>query len=281
MSSSIIDIRLGDALELIHDVPTGSIDLIKTSPPWPFRQGGPHPDEYVAWFPPYAGEFRRVLKPTGSLVMHIKEPVIAGHRHACVLSLIIALQAMGYHWHDEYAWTKTNQFPRQTRRRLRDGFDRILHFTIGNQFAFYDRQVSVPVDARIQAERRRSTRRNWESPTGARFTLLRDGWEPSSRIVPTNVLRLPSEGRNLGHPCPYPEGLPEFFIKLLTRPGDSVLDPFLGSGTTAVVAKRLGRSCLGFEINPTYFKIARQRIADTAVPDEKSSQTGFKKKRRP
>jgi DNA modification methylase len=279
MPTSIIDIRLGDALELIRDVPAASIDLIKTSPPWRTRQHGPREDEYVAWFLPYGREFLRVLKPSGSLVLHIKEPVIAGHRHTCVLSLILALQAMGYHRHDEYACVKTNQFPRQTRRRLRDGFDRILHFTVGGRFAFYDRQVSIPVDARSQAERRRSTRRNWESPTGARFSLLRDGWEPSTRIVPTNVLPLASEGRNLGHPSAYPEGLPEFFIKLLTKPGDTVLDPFLGSGTTAVVAKRLGRSFLGFEINPAYFGIAQRRIADAVASSDAPSKAALKRRR--
>jgi site-specific DNA-methyltransferase (adenine-specific) len=258
-----IDIRHGDALDLIRDVPSASICLIMTSPPWPGRHNGPHPDEYVAWLLPFCREFQRVLKPNGSLMLHIKEPVIGGRRHTCVCSLILTLQAMGFDWHDEHPCVKTTQFPRHTTRRLRDGFDRMLHFAVSDRFAFYDRQVSIPVDARAQAERQRSTRVNWESPTGSGFHLLKDGWQPSRRIVPTNVLHLPGERRNLGHPCPYPEGLPDFFIRLLTKRGDTVLDPFIGSGTTAVVAKRLGRSCLGFEINPSYVSIARQRIKDT------------------
>src|SRR5450759_1738058 len=223
MLTPTIDIRLGNTIDLIRDIPLASVDLIMTSPPWPTRHNGPHADEYVAWFIPYGREFLRVLKPTGSLALHIKEPVIDGHRHTCLLSLILALQAMGFDWHDEYICVKSTQFPRQTRRRLRDGFDQSLHVTVGGQFAFDDRQLSVPVAEHAQRQRNRSTRANWESPTGAGFHLVLDGWEPSTHIVPTNVLRLKSEGRNLGHPCPYRERIPEFFIRLLTKPKDVVL----------------------------------------------------------
>ena len=73
------EIRCGTALTLIMRLQS-IVDLIMTSPPWPGRQGGPHPDDYVAWFLPYVRQFMRVLKPGGSLVLNIKEPVVDGER---------------------------------------------------------------------------------------------------------------------------------------------------------------------------------------------------------
>ena len=111
MGPSTFDIRLGDALPLTQELDDSYVDAIITSTPWPGRKGGPHPDEFVAWFLPFAIEFKRVLKPTGSMVLNIKEPVKGGERSTCVLSLILALAAMGWRWLDEYPGLTPSPFP--------------------------------------------------------------------------------------------------------------------------------------------------------------------------
>jgi len=254
-------IHLGNALDLLKQILCGSVDLIVTSPPYPGRPGGAHPDEFVAWWLPFAEEFIRVITPTGSLVVNIKEPVVDGERHTCVSSLIIAMRHKGWRWVDEFLWHKSTTTPGYWPNRLRDGWERCLHFSKQPQFAFYADQVMVSIGKWAKRERLAPADLvRTESRTGSAFGVRRSDWNDRSEVYPSNVLHFSCETRNVGHPCAYPEKLPEFFINLLTREGDVVLDPFLGSGTTAVVAKRLGRRFIGFEKKKYYFEIARRRV---------------------
>ena len=104
-------IHHADALAVLAGIPTDSVDLIVTSPPYADQRratyGGVAPDAYVEWFMPYADEFLRVLKPTGSFVLNIKERVVAGERHTYVLELIMAMRRGGWRWTEEYIWHKS------------------------------------------------------------------------------------------------------------------------------------------------------------------------------
>ncbi len=80
------------------------------------------------------------------------------------------------------------------------------------------------------------------------------------KAFPTNVLHLATECNNKQHSAAFPESLPEWFIKLFTLPGNTVLDPFMGSGTTNFVAKRLMRNSMGIEILPEYFEKVKKNI---------------------
>src|SRR5437588_7979061 len=99
-SHQINKIFCGDCLDVLKIIPTNSVDLIVTSPPYADRRihtyGGIHPDEYVKWFLPRAEEFKRVLKPTGTFILNIKERVEKGERHTYVLELVLALKKQGW-----------------------------------------------------------------------------------------------------------------------------------------------------------------------------------------
>jgi len=84
---------------------------------------------------------------------------------------------------------------------------------------------------------------------------------------PSNVLHLATECANRNHSASFPEALPEWFIRLFTKPGDHVLDPFLGSGTTSVVAQRMGRHSVGIEILDDYYQIACERAGVSSAVD--------------
>ena len=93
-------------------------------------------------------------------------------------------------------------------------------------------------------------------------------WIGREKAYPTNVLHMATECANKGHSATFPVSLPAWFIQLLTKPGDTVLDPFMGSGTTAVACLRNQRHFLGFELNPAFCKLFEQRLAEEAAPSK-------------
>ncbi|MFN3690286.1 MAG: DNA-methyltransferase, partial [Fimbriimonadales bacterium] len=105
----------GDCREVLTQLPDACVDLIITSPPYADQRrevyGGVHPDHYVEWFLPIAAELKRVLKPTGSFILNIKERVVDGERHPYVLRLILAMREQGWRWTEEYIWHKKNCYP--------------------------------------------------------------------------------------------------------------------------------------------------------------------------
>src|SRR5437879_4525730 len=108
-------VLIGDCLDRLKTLPDDSVDLIITSPPYADQRqntyGGIRPDEYVEWFLSRSAELRRVLKPTGSFVLNVKEKAMDGERHIYVLELIMALRRQGWLWIEEYIWHKRNCFP--------------------------------------------------------------------------------------------------------------------------------------------------------------------------
>ena len=105
-----------------------------------------------------------------------------------------------------------------------------------------------------------------ESRVGSGFGKNVSNWLGRQMVYPTNVLHMATECGNRSHSAAFPVDLPAWFIKLFTQPGDVVLDPFLGSGTTAVAAAQLGRSYIGIELSQDYVAIAQARLAQTQLP---------------
>ena len=91
---------------------------------------------------------------------------------------------------------------------------------------------------------------------------------------PSNVLHLATECNNKNHSAAFPEELPEWFIKLFTEVGDTVLDPFMGSGTTVFVANRMGRNAVGIEIVPEYVKMVEEKLELPLFDSNGNSQNG-------
>jgi DNA modification methylase len=104
-----------------------------------------------------------------------------------------------------------------------------------------------------------------ESRVGSGFGKNISNWVGRNKVYPNNVLHLATECSNRNHSAVFPMELPIWFIKLFTEPGDLVLDPFVGSGTTAVAAVQLGRDYLGVDTELEYIEISKQRILDTQI----------------
>jgi len=267
-------VHLGDCLEVLsREYPSECVDLIVTSPPYADQRkttyGGIPPEEYVEWFLPRADEFLRVLKPTGSFVLNIKEKAVNGERHTYVLELILALRKQGWFWTEEYIWHKRNCYPGKWPNRFRDAWERCLHFTRQRSFKMNQEAVMVPMGDWAQT-RLRSLGKNdvvrYESQVGNAFAKNIANWQGRTMAYPTNVLHLATETGNKQHSAAYPLALPEWFIKLFTDVGDLVLDPFAGSGTTLEAAVPLGRNAVGIDVAPEFVRMCEEKLATGQLP---------------
>src|SRR5436190_3710508 len=258
------DICQGDCLEVLADRPADSFDLIFTSPPYADRRaktyGGVKPEHYVDWFIPRAEQLLRVLKPSGTFVLNIKEKVEGGERHTYVLELILALRKQGWLWTEEFIWHKRNCHPGKWPNRFRDAWERCLQFNKMRHFKMNQEAVRVPMGdwaSKRLAKLGANDVRRFDSQVKSGFGKNISNWVGRELAYPSNVLHLPTECGNKSHSAAFPRALPEWFIKVFTDAGDTVLDPFVGSGTTSVAAKALGRNSVGVEVKAEYCAAAR------------------------
>lgn len=268
-------IYLGDSQNVLKKFESNSIDLIFTSPPYADSRkntyGGIHPDKYVEWFLPFSEELFRVLKPTGTFVLNIKEKVVNGERHTYVMDLIKEMRIQGWLWTEEFIWHKKNSYPGKWPNRFRDSWERLLQFNKEKKFNMYQENVMIPVGdwakSRLknlsEIDKSRDNARN-----GSGFGKNVSNWLGRELVYPTNVLHLATECNNKNHSAAFPDELPEWFIKLFTNENDLVLDPFMGSGTTVIVANKMGRVGVGIEIVEDYFKLAEEELSQNIFAAE-------------
>lgn len=264
----------GDCLDVIQSgkIKPESINLIVTSPPYADQRknnyGGIHPNDYVDWFLPRAEVLRTCLKPDGSFVLNIKEKAVNGERHPYVLELILALRRQGWLWVEEYCWHKKNSYPGKWPNRFRDSWERLLHFTVNKQFKMRQESVMVPMgDWKNSRLRNLSSTDRTRDPSKANngFGKKIENWVGREMAYPTNVLQLATECGFNGHPAAFPTSLPNWFIRLFTDPGDTVLDPFAGSGSTLLAASELGRIGIGIDISPDYCTLMEERLRQKSL----------------
>lgn len=256
----------GDCLHQLNVYPQDFFDLIVTSPPYAEARkstyGGIPVAEYVDWFLPRATQFFRVLKPTGTFILNIKENAHRGERQTYVIELVLALKAQGWLWTEEFIWHKRNSVPGKWPNRFRNAWEHLYQFNKKRKFAMYQDAVMVPV-GEWAASRSFSSdfdRSRHTNKTQSGFGMRRANWKDRQQVYPTNVLHLATEGRNYKGSAVFPVAIPDWFIRLFTQPGDVVLDPFIGTGTTAIAALRLGRCYVGVDILESECIIARDRV---------------------
>ncbi len=279
------DLRLGDCRQVLQQLPDHSVDLIFTSPPYADQRkktyGGIQPDAYVDWFLPIAAQLLRVLKPSGTFVLNIKEKVVAGERSTYVMELILEMRKQGWLWTEEFIWHKKNCYPGKWPNRFRDAWERLLQFNKQKHFNMYQEAVMVPMGdwAKTRLKNLSDTDKiRDDSKVGSGFGKNISNWLDRDMAYPANVLHLATECNNKKHSAAFPEGLPEWFIKLFTQPGDTVLDPFMGSGTTNFVAQRMHRNSIGIELLPEYYEMVKAEITPIKLtlfePDETPGYNG-------
>lgn len=279
------DLFLGDSKEELKKLKPNTVQLIVTSPPYADQRkstyGGIQPDKYVEWFLPISKQLHRVLKPSGTFILNIKEKVVDGERSTYVMELILAMRKQGWIWTEEFIWHKKNSYPGKWPNRFRDSWERLLQFNKEKKFDMYQEEVMVPMGdwAKTRLKNLSETDKQRDnSKVGSGFGKNISNWLDRDKAYPTNVLHLATECNNKNHSAAFPEELPEWFIKLFTKPNDIVLDPFMGSGTTISVANRLRRNSIGIEILPEYYDMVKKEICPVELylmePEVKYEKTG-------
>lgn len=275
----------GNLLSNSDDFPDDSIDLIFTSPPYADKRktsyGGVHPSQYVSWFVPITAHFKRILKPRGSFILNIKEHPLNGERQTYVIELILELKKNGWLWIEEYCWYKKNCFPGKWANRFRDSWERCLHFTRQSDFAMYQDAVKVPIGDWAAKRFKSMTEQDYIryiSKNNVHMSRNVSNWlgkkkvnphnvlvfEEEHFLFPSNVIESATECSNRNHSAPFPLELPSWFIRLFTQENQVVLDPFLGSGTTAAAAILLNRKYIGIELLTEYREQIEQTISEVA-----------------
>ncbi len=264
----------GDSLEWLPKLPPDSVDLFFTSPPYADARAYSriHPDRYVDWFLPFARAMLAATSATGWLVVNIKNRVakegpLRGQRHPYVYELVIALQHMGWRWIETYIWAKPNAVPGRFGPRTKDSFEYVYAFARGAQPRFDHSAIKVPYKTSADEIERRMLDARGRRNTASGFGRDRTKTYTKGGADPGNVIAVPqSYNQHYGpageHTAVMPEGLASFFISACCPPGGVVIDPFAGSGTTSVIARRLGRHAGGIDLHQEHVAVSRQRIVD-------------------
>jgi len=280
-------VYFGDCMDLAKTVPDDYVDLIVTSPPYAdtlsYGKEIPvfHPDNYPEWFLQFAIEASRFLKPAGSFILNINDKIINGKRSIYVYKLLCLIEEQtGLSLHDRYVWTQKNGLPTGGPRRLNDKMEYIFHFcrkkkrARGEGYTQQNEHFKSNIDE-VREPYAEVTLNRYKTPVGVNDLVEDDGVvesrtkkvaaNPKGKIPNTifsfdNCSAMRNKPANK-HPSPFHPDLPRWFIRWLTDAGDVVLDPFMGSGTTAGVCQEMGRNWVGFELNESYSALQEQTLA--------------------
>lgn len=271
-----------DSLSVMRLLPSACVNAVVTSPPYALHfqkeYGNVEKDAYVEWFLPFAHEIRRILRDDGSFVLNISGSYNPGEptRSLYHFKLLIALcEDAGFHLAQECFWYNPAKLPAPAewvnvrRIRVKDSVEYIWWLSPSPWPAADNRAVLVPYSEDMERLIRKGYRPK-KRPSGHNITekFGRDlgGAIPPSLIVRGNndsnsdFMRRCKELDLKVHPARFPPALPDFFIRLLTKPGDLILDPFAGSNTTGYVAEDLGRAWMAVEADRDYLRSSALRF---------------------
>ncbi|MGC8738404.1 MAG: DNA-methyltransferase [Candidatus Hydrogenedens sp.] len=234
-------VYLGDCIKIMQDMPDNCVDLVFADPPfnigikYDVHDDNMSYEEYYKWSMQWISECYRLLKENGSIYIAI------GDEFAGEISII--LKKIGFYFRNWIIWYYT--FGQNQRKKFNRAHTHILYFTKDRtKFTFNDKEIRIPFARQIVYRDKRA------NPLGK---IPDDVWQ-FSRVCGTFKERIGN------HPCQMPEDLLELIIRTSSNIGDIVLDPFGGTGTTSVVAKKLNRKYITIEISKKYYEIILKRL---------------------
>lgn len=271
----------GDSREVLRTLPESSVDMIICSPPY-FRQrdygtntqigAEPKPDDYVTELLKVFELSYRVIKPTGTLWLNLGDKYLQGRLLGMPWRVALALQdKQGWILRSDIIWHKSNAMPSSVSTRPTTDHEYLFLFSKDSDY-FYDADairephVTFTENSKMRGGRRHLGKRNGTPEQGknqGNSNLHTARWDQAFHPLGRNrrtVWTLPLSKFPEAHFAVFPEKLVELCILAGCPANGIVLDPFIGSGTTAVVAKRLNRSYIGVDLSPEYCDMARSRV---------------------
>lgn len=296
----------GDSLDYLRDQDDSSVDLVMTSPPFGLVRkkdyGNVDADDYCEWFKPFAKEVYRILKDTGSFVLDIGGAWNAGipTRHLYHFKLLIMLcEEFGFHLAQDFYWWNPSKLPTPAewvnirRIRVKDAVNTVWWLSKTPWPKCSNRRVLQPYSQAMKSlllNGYRAKKRPSGHDISAKFS------RNNGASIPPNLIAVPNTesnsyyikycmDRNIPvHPARYPAELPEYFIRMLSDPGDLVLDPFAGSCVTGEVCETLGRRWACIELDGDYLRGALGRFDRPIVsrePGDPDNEDNYYKLARP
>lgn len=291
-STPLGDAYLADALDVLKAIPNGSINAVITSPPYALHfkkeYGNAEKQDYVEWFLPFAAEIFRILSENGSFVLNVGGSYNKGlpTRSLYHFKLLLALvEQTGFHLAQECFWFNPAKMPMPAewvtvrRIRVKDAVEYVWWLSKTPWPKADNRAVLRPYSKDMERLNQRGVNRTTR-PSGHNIKPTFGKTEPGGSIppnileeeLPTDLLKFGNNSANdlyterckeVGakiHPARFPAALPEFFIRLLTEEGDTVLDPFAGSNTTGATAERFQRRWIAVESVEAYLQASKFRF---------------------
>lgn len=261
MTIPLDSILCGDNCETLARFPSESVDLVVTSPPYDdLRTYGGH-----SWdFPRLAGELTRALKPGGVIVWNVADKTVNGSETGTSMrQALYFMDICNLRLHDTMIYQKENPVP-LTHNRYEQEWEYCFVFSKGKPKAWnpltvkpkYAGKTLRATAGKSDLEDGHSMRRRERVRAVVENKVRGNVWKYCIGTNSTTQDKYAFE-----HPAIFPEALAKDHVASWSNPGDVVLDPFAGSGTTLKAAKELGRRFIGIEINPEYVEICKNRIA--------------------
>lgn len=235
--------------DFLHvDIPDNSIDLIVTSPPYNVGiQYNSHDDtisyeEYLRWTEEWLRKALKLMKPDGRMCLNIPLDKNKGGQQSVYADITTIAKGVGWKYHSTIIWNEGN-ISRRT--------------AWGSWLSASAPYVIAPVETIVVLYREmwKKRRRGKSDITREEFIEWTNGlWTFSGESK-----------KKIGHPAPFPIELPKRCIKLFSYVGDTVLDPFVGSGSTIIAAHKLNRKAIGVEIDEKYFQLAIERVSKECI----------------
>lgn len=246
----------GDALEYARKVENDSVHLVVTSPPYNIGkeyESRVRLDDYLSLQKEIIREVFRSLRTDGSVFWQVGSYPVDGQLIPLDLKLYPLFEELGFRLMNRIVWIR--QHGQHAKRKFSPRHETILWFTKGENYRFQLDPIRVP--------QKYPNKKHYRGDKKGELSCNPAGKNPGDVWLFQNV-KHNHEERTL-HPCQFPEDMIARIILATTEPGQIVYDPYMGSGTVAIVAGRLGRHYIGSEIDPGYGAIARRRL--TGKPD--------------
>lgn len=284
MEKNINSFITGKCENILEQFPDNCIDFVMTSPPYADQrfygsdESRINPNAFVEWFLPKSAQIKRALKNDGSFVLNINDKVTHGEQHLYVYELIIRMcREQGYKLVRDYIWynpsTPPNVYSSGKYGRTKKSHEYCFWLSVSDKWTFnmdpirkpYSKDMQKYLNGNGKGDRNYNTRPSTHNFDCEKVWNDNGGSDPGSVIEIGNTSSNDSfikmcKEKGIVHPARFPEKLVEFFILAGTNPGDIILDPFSGSGTTAVSAHRNNRRWIGIDANKDYNELAYERM---------------------
>lgn len=251
-----VELMQGDCLELMKGIPDGSVDLTVTSPPYDnLRTYNGNSDQWnFEKFKAVAKELYRVTADGGVVVWIVADATIKGSETGNSFRQALHFKDCGFRLHDTMIFAKKNPIP-QTHNRYEQAFEYMFVCSKGKPKTF--NPIMEPTTC-AGPKKNRGNHTKFDTDQSMRSRDQKTTVKPYKRK--TNIFYYVIGSGNTGHPAVFPEQLAADHIISWSNPGDTVLDPLMGSGTTGVACVNTGRRFIGMELDQGYFDIAKTRI---------------------